>query len=144
MNVPIELKGKNVLIDIKVVKTQIDYNLLLGHSYMYEMQAIASSVFQLMIPPHDGKIVTIDQLMYYDPKVPTTQEHVLPTINTTIDSVYIASLSIIGPGLFIDAPLDDTFLSLPPSPSTAEISHWCTITSSKISISLQPQPHPQP
>ena len=56
MNVPIELVGKAVLIDIKVVNSQLDYNLLLGHSYMYTMQVISSSVFRLLMFPHDGKM----------------------------------------------------------------------------------------
>ena len=50
-HVPISLGGKIVLIDIEVVNTQLDYNLLLGHS-------------QMMFP-HDGKIVTVDQLTYH-------------------------------------------------------------------------------
>ena len=36
-HVPISLGGKTVLIDIEVVNTQLDYNLLLGRSYMYAM-----------------------------------------------------------------------------------------------------------
>ena len=36
-HVPIMLAEKIVLIDIKVVNTQLDYNLLLGRSYMYAM-----------------------------------------------------------------------------------------------------------
>ena len=36
-NVPVELSRKIVLIDIEVVNAQLDYNLLLGRSYMYTM-----------------------------------------------------------------------------------------------------------
>ena len=61
-HVPISLGGKTILIDIEVVNTQLDYNLLLGHSYMYTMRAMASTVFRQMMFPHDGKIITIDQL----------------------------------------------------------------------------------
>ena len=59
--------------------------------------------------PHDGNIATIDQLTYYDPKGLTTPEHVLPTINTTIDIIYIPSLSVIGRGLFTNDPLMTPF-----------------------------------
>ena len=45
MNVHVELVGKTVLIDIQVVNTQLDYNLLLRRSYMYAMQVFASIVF---------------------------------------------------------------------------------------------------
>ena len=36
-HVPIMLAEKTVLIDIKVINAQLDYNLLLGRSYMYAM-----------------------------------------------------------------------------------------------------------
>ena len=36
-HVPITLAGKIVLIDIEVFNTQLDYNPLLGRSYMYAM-----------------------------------------------------------------------------------------------------------
>ena len=67
LHIPITLAGKTVLIDIEVVNAQLDYNLLLGRSYMYAMRAVASTVFCLMMFPHDGKIVTVDQLTYHDP-----------------------------------------------------------------------------
>ena len=54
------------MIDIEVFNAQLDYNLLLGRSYMYAMQAVASTVFQLMMFSHEGKIVTVDQLTYHD------------------------------------------------------------------------------
>ena len=60
MNVPIELLGKTVFIDIEVVNAQLYYNLLLGHSYMYAMRLVSSTVFRIMIFPHDGKIVILD------------------------------------------------------------------------------------
>ena len=68
-HVPITLAGKTVLIDIEVVNAQLDYNLLLGRSYMYAMRAIASTVFHLMMFPHEGKIVTGDQLCYHSRKL---------------------------------------------------------------------------
>ena len=37
-HVPITLARKIVLIDIEVVNAQLDYNLLLGRSYMYAME----------------------------------------------------------------------------------------------------------
>ena len=47
-NVTIDLDGKLVLIDIEVVNSNTDYNLLLVCSYMYAMKAVASSVFRLV------------------------------------------------------------------------------------------------
>ena len=66
-NVSISLDDKMVVIDIEVIKSQIDYNLLLEHTYMYAMRSVASTVFRLMMFPHDENIVTFDQLTYYDP-----------------------------------------------------------------------------
>lgn len=63
-SIPIKLVGKIVLIYIEVLNAQLDYNILLGWSYMYEMLAIASSVFRIMMFPHEGKVITIDQLTY--------------------------------------------------------------------------------
>ena len=66
-NVPISLAGKTVLVDIEVFNTQLDYNLLLGHSYMYAMRVLESIIFHIMMFPHDGNIMTVDELTYYDP-----------------------------------------------------------------------------
>ena len=100
MNVHVQFAKKPMLIGFPVVNAQLDYNLLLGHSYMYEMQFVSSIIFRLLMFPHDGKIVTISQLTYYDPKGLPTVEHVLPIVDTTNESVSIPSLSIFGPGLF--------------------------------------------
>ena len=41
---------------------------------MYAIQVIESIVFQILMFPHDENIMTIKQLMYYDPKGSTTLE----------------------------------------------------------------------
>ena len=66
-HVPITFSGKTILIDIEVVNAQLDYNLLLERIYMYAMRVFVSTVFHLMMFPHEGKIVTVDQLTYHDP-----------------------------------------------------------------------------
>ena len=50
---------------MEVVDAPLDYNLLLGRSWFYAMTAVVSSVFRLIKFPHNGKIVTIDQLTYF-------------------------------------------------------------------------------
>ena len=65
-HVPITLARKIVLIDIEVVNAQLDYNLLLGRIYMYVVRAVASTVFRLMMSPHEGNIMMVDQLTYHD------------------------------------------------------------------------------
>ena len=59
--------GENVMINVKVIDDQLDYNILLGRSYMYAMKAVASSMFHTMMFPFNGKLVTLDQLSYYNP-----------------------------------------------------------------------------
>ena len=131
-----------MLIDIKVVNTQLDYNLLLGRSYMYAMQAVASTVFRILMFPHNGKIVSVDQLTYYNPKRMATPEHILPTVDIVIDNASIPSLYVVGLGLFSNTPMMDTFLSLPPPPSPTHVSYFFTITSGTISTTSQPQSQP--
>jgi hypothetical protein len=44
-NVPVELGGKTILIDIEVIDAPLDYNILFSCSYMYAMKVVSSSVF---------------------------------------------------------------------------------------------------
>ena len=42
------LGGNTVVIEVEVVDSPLDYNLLLGRNWMYSMQAIASSLFHIV------------------------------------------------------------------------------------------------
>jgi hypothetical protein len=70
------LGGKIVTVDVEVVDAPLDYNLLLVRSWFYAMTAISSSVFRCVQFPHQGKIVTIDQLDFCmtDARAPTTNK----------------------------------------------------------------------
>jgi hypothetical protein len=57
---PITLGGKIVLIDMMVIDSPLDFNMLLGRDYVYTMNAVVSSLFRVMCFPHNGNIVTID------------------------------------------------------------------------------------
>jgi hypothetical protein len=59
---PISLGGKTVLFDVIVVQGPLDFSMLLGRDYVYAMNAVVSMLFQVMHFPHNGSIVTIDQL----------------------------------------------------------------------------------
>ena len=61
---PITLEGKTVYIDVMVVQGPLDFNLLLGRDYVYAMKDIVSTLFRVMYFPHDGNIVTVDQLSF--------------------------------------------------------------------------------
>jgi hypothetical protein len=53
-----------VCVEVEVVDAPIDYNLLLGRSWTYAMQAVVATVFRVLLFPHEGRIVTIDQLSF--------------------------------------------------------------------------------
>jgi hypothetical protein len=61
------LGGKTIFIDVMVVQDPLDFDLLLGQDYVYAMKAIMSTLFRVIYFPHDGRIVTIDQLWFVDP-----------------------------------------------------------------------------
>ena len=64
---PVTLGGKTVFIDVMVVQDPLDFSLLLGRDYVYAMKAIVSNLFRVISFPHDGRIVTFDQLSFIDP-----------------------------------------------------------------------------
>jgi hypothetical protein len=91
----IQLGGKTVSIDVEVVDAPLNYNLLLGRSWFYAMTAVASSVFQCVQFPCQGKIVTIDQLYYYTPDARTQTTNNIPFLgdsNITYESVRVGLL----------------------------------------------------
>ena len=65
----VELGGKTVTIEVEVVNNPLDYNLLLGCSWFYLMNIVATIVYQLVCFPHQGKIVSINQLDYCTPNL---------------------------------------------------------------------------
>jgi len=52
-------------VDVEIVDANINYNLLLGQSWTHAMHAIASSLFCMICFPHQGNIVTVDQLSFF-------------------------------------------------------------------------------
>jgi hypothetical protein len=110
-NVPIELGGKTVLIDIEVIEAPLEYNILLGRTYMYAMKAVASSIFRTIMFPHNGKIVTIDQVTHYEPNPSASLDNILPLIHTNQD---VHPLIEMGPGMFKDPSLLGTYHGAPP------------------------------
>ena len=58
----VQLGGKTVVIEVEVVDAPLNYNLLLGRNWMYNMQSIASSLLRVVCFLFNGKIITIDQM----------------------------------------------------------------------------------
>ena len=54
-------------VTVEVVDVPPDYNLLLGRSWTYAMQAMVATVFWVLLFPHEGRIVTINQLSFSRP-----------------------------------------------------------------------------
>jgi hypothetical protein len=63
----VTLGGKTVFIDIMVVQDPLDFALILGRDYVYAMKFIVSTLFHVISFPHDGRVVTVDQLSFIDP-----------------------------------------------------------------------------
>jgi hypothetical protein len=64
---PVTLGGKVVFINVMVVQDPLDFSFLLGRDYVYAMKVIVSTLLCVISFPHDGRIVTIDQLSFIDP-----------------------------------------------------------------------------
>jgi hypothetical protein len=61
---PLTLGGKTVFIDVMVVQDPLYFDLLLGPYYFYAMKFIVSTLFCVISFPHDGRMVTVDQLSF--------------------------------------------------------------------------------
>jgi hypothetical protein len=65
-SLPITLGGKTVQVEVEVFDTPLEYNLLLGRSWVDPMRAVVSTLFLVLRFPHQGKVVTIDQLSFFN------------------------------------------------------------------------------
>ena len=89
----------------------LDYNLLLGKSWTYAMCAIASFVLRVVVFPHEGKLVTVDQLSFTWKGRMETNESTIPLV----DQVKPTSESL-GAGMYsslmgtIDIPAPRNYL----------------------------------
>ena len=75
------MEGKAVAIDIDVVDVPLDYNLLLGRNRIYNMQAVASSLFRVVCFPLDGKVVTVDQISFDNSSSKASSRGSIPIID---------------------------------------------------------------
>jgi hypothetical protein len=89
----------------------------LGSSYMYAMKFVASSIFHTMMFPHNGKIVTIDQVSHYEPNPSSNIDNILPFVHTNPKAYPLIKM---GPNIFKDPSFLGTYHGAPPliHPST--------------------------
>jgi len=75
-----QLGGKTMCVKVEVVDESPDYNLLLGRSWTYAMHAVVTKFFQVLLFPHKGQIVSIDQLSFSRPD-PSSGVSTVPMID---------------------------------------------------------------
>jgi hypothetical protein len=90
------------------------------------MKEMVASMFRTMIFPHNGKIITIDQVSHYEPNHSTNIDNILPLVHTSSDTY---SLMDMGLGIFKDPFLLGECHGAPPliHPST----QVCVISSNR-------------
>lgn len=141
-NVLIELSGKKVHINIKVIDVPLDYNILLGHSFMYVMKAVTSSIFSVLTFPLDGKVFTIDQLTFYEPRSSKGLENILPHIVEKPIRIPLANSCL---DIFKDSPLLGIYRGTPPMKPLDVTPLMCTISTNVTpSIEENSQPDQSP
>jgi hypothetical protein len=82
-----------VCIDVEVVDAPLDYNLWLGRSWTYEIHAMVATVFWVLLFPHEGRIMTIDQFSFSRPD-PSSGESTVPMIYSPQPSTVIIGVGL--------------------------------------------------
>jgi hypothetical protein len=122
----IELEGKTVTFEVEFVDAPLNYNLLLGRSWIYTMSIVVSYFFHVLHFPHRGKIVVVDQLAYFnsDSRIGS-----VPFIKKTPSSYEDVAV-----GLLKDSSLMGTFPLPPPyiCPTVAQVNMILTYTSKSL------------
>jgi hypothetical protein len=111
-----------------VVRDPLDFTLLLGQDYVYSMKAVVSTLFHVISFPHDGRIVTINQLSFISPDwitslngsymttvfppphvnyvalspMTSTSDDLDPVVDTVISSVGLLELGLLTPVAALD------------------------------------------
>ena len=140
-NCPMTLAGKIVHVDIEVIDAPLDYNILLGRSYTYAMSTFASAMFCKMYFPHEGKIVTVDQLTYYEPISVTSPESIISSVSDKQPSNPSTSVS---PGVYKYSSLLGSFPGPPPPISEPNSMSVCMLQASWASLKQSSTPNQQP
>jgi hypothetical protein len=135
---PITLEGKTVQVEVEVFNAPLDYNLLLGRSWIDSMHAVVSTLFLVVHFPHQGKVITFDQLAFFNS-------------NTHIGNMpFIAKTALgyenIGVGLLKDSSLMGTFPIPPPDVPRSSFASINMISSSihELPVSHDPWIVPDP
>jgi hypothetical protein len=99
----IGLEGKMVTVEVEVFDAPLNYNLLLGHSWIDSIRAVFSTLFCVIRFPHQGKVFTVDHLTLFSSDS--------RTINVTFIAKTPLGYENVGVGLLKDSSLLARFLS---------------------------------
>jgi hypothetical protein len=119
---PIMLEGKMIQVEVKVFDAPLDYNLLLGHRRIDSMHVVVLTLFRVVHFPHQGKVVTIDQLAFFNSDNCTGN---VPFITKT--PLSYANVNV---GLLKDSSLMGTFPIPPPNVPRSSIASINMISTS--------------
>jgi hypothetical protein len=103
---PITLEGKMVHVEVEVFDAPLDYNLLLGRNWINSMHDVVSTLFHVVRFPHQGKVVTIDQLAFFNSDTHTGNVSFIAKTPPGYENVSV--------GLLNDSSLMGTFPIPPP------------------------------
>jgi hypothetical protein len=119
----ITLEGKMVQVEVEVFDAPLDYNLLLGRSWIDSMRTVVSTLFHVVHFPHQGKVITINQLAFFNSDTCTGN---VPFITKTPPSYENVSV-----GILKDSSLMGTFPIPPP-----DVPHSSVASINMISTSI--------
>jgi hypothetical protein len=103
----IALEGKSLTVEVEVFDAPLNYNLLLGRSWIDVMSVVVSTLFHVICFPHQGKVVIVDQLTLFSSNSRTSN---VPFIEKT--PLDYENVSV---GLLKDSSLMGTFPIPPPN-----------------------------
>jgi hypothetical protein len=106
-SLPVTLEGKTIQVEVEVFDAPLDYNLLLGRSWVDSMRAVVSTLFRVVRFPHQGKVITVDQLAFFNSDTRTGNVLFIAKTPPGYENV--------GVGLLKDSSLMGTF-PIPPPP----------------------------
>jgi hypothetical protein len=85
----------------------LDFSLLLGRDYVYAMKYIVSTLFRVIYFPHDGRIVTVDQLSFIDPDwITSLNGSYMQTVSPPPQVNYVASSPMVSTYNDLDLVVD--------------------------------------
>jgi hypothetical protein len=102
----ITLESNSVNVEVEVFNVPLDYNILLVRSWIDSMHSFVSTLFHVLRFPHQGKVITVDQLALFN-----SNSH---TSNTSFISKTPPSYENVIVGLLKDSTLMGTFPIRPP------------------------------